>query len=172
MSHATASQIMPTSTSGPGPIVIVTAEDGRFGSAREHGADLATKSGSPVILYDWDAASFFSEPLPTWWSSDGWDRRFPDRLDATMLDGAGRTPIADQVRELRAKGLDAFGWLPSDHGPGALADYARRQGAAVIVIPSELRELGGLDAIVNGTATPAEELVEREAREPTSVVVA
>ncbi|HSS36348.1 MAG TPA: hypothetical protein VLR93_08730 [Patescibacteria group bacterium] len=153
-------------------IVVVTAEDDRFGSARARAAALAEETGSPVILYDWDAPSFFSEPLPTIWSSDGWDERFPGRLDATMLDGAGRTPIADQVRELRGRGIDAFGWLPSDHGPGALADYARRQGAAAIVIPTDLSDLGGLDAIVNGTASPAKELEEREARQPTNVIVA
>ena len=34
--------------------------------------------------------------------------------------------------------------LPSDHGPGALADYVTGQGAATIVIPRELEDVAGL----------------------------
>ena len=60
-----------------------------------------------------------------------------------------------------AAGVDAFGWLPSDHGPGALADYATRQGAWTVVVPHDLEELAGLDALVNGTTAPADDVAER-----------
>ena len=156
---------MPIHRPTPGAIVAVTGEDDRFAASREWAAARAADDGRPVILYDWHAASILGEPLPTWWSSDGRDRRFSDRLEPHQLDAAGRSSIADQVRELRGRGLAAFAWLPSDHGPGALAEYAAGHGAAVIVIPRDLEELGGLDAVVNGTARPAEELEERDVAE-------
>lgn len=154
---------MPVHTPAPGAVVVVTAEDDRFAIARRSAVDLAAEQDRPLILYDWDAPSLFSEPLPTWWSSEGWDRRVPDRLDAEALDRVGRSLIADQVREAAERGVAAFGWLPSDHGPQALADYANGQGASVIVIPRDLTELDGLEAIVNGSTRPVQELDERAA---------
>jgi hypothetical protein len=156
---------MPVHRPTPGAIVVVTGEDDRFAVARETAAGRARRGHRAVILYDWDAASILAEPLPTWWSSDGWNRRFPDRLDPEQLDALGRSSIADQVRDLRDRGLVTFAWLPSDHGPGALAEYAAGQRADVIVIPRDLEELSGFDALVNGTARPADELEQRAVAE-------
>jgi hypothetical protein len=55
--------------------------------------------------------------------------------------------MATQVRETRAGGVTAYGWLPKDHGPRALADYALEQGAHRVFVPEleamdELREPG------------------------------
>ena len=152
---------MPIHTPAPDSIIAITAEDDRFKDARRRAIELARHGTRTLVLYDWDAPSLFGEPLPTWWSSDGWDSRFPDRLDPEELDGVGRSEIARQVREARAAGVDAFGWLPSDHGPGALADYATRQGAWTVVVPHDLEELAGLDALVNGTTAPADDVAER-----------
>jgi hypothetical protein len=119
-----------------------------------------------VILYDFDAASVLEEPLPTWWSSDGWEDRFPDRLDEQQLETAGRTPIAAQVRELRARGVEAFGWLPSDKRPETLAEYIDAQAAEAVVIPRDLAELDGLQALLaGGSANPAAVVEERSAAE-------
>jgi hypothetical protein len=147
--------------SRPGCVIAVTSEDERFALARREGLRLARRASRPLILYDWDAASFLAEPLPTWWSSDGWEDRFPDRLDAQQLEAAGRAPIAAQVREAAKSGVDAYGWLPSDHGPGPLAEYARHHRASVIVAPAALREVHGLEALVNGVNRPIEELEQR-----------
>ena len=81
---------------------------------------------------------------------------FSRRLDETHLRAAGRATIADQVAEARANGVEAFGWLPSDHGPSALATYAKEQGAATIVIPSALKDVAGLEALLDGTSQPAD----------------
>jgi hypothetical protein len=145
----------------PGPVIAVTSEDDRFASARREGIEQARRAHRPLILYDWDSASLLSEPLPTWWSSDGWESRFPDRLDAQQLEAAGRAPIARQVREAAQAGVEAYGWLPSDHGPGPLAEYAAHRGAAVIVAPADLREVHGLEALVDGVQRPVDELEER-----------
>jgi hypothetical protein len=144
----------------PGPVVAVTAEDDRFQAARQLGQRLASEAGQPLILYDWDAPSVLAEPLPTWWSSEGSDELFSERLDARQLDTAGRSPIARQVDAARSDGVQAFGWLPSDHGPGALADYARRQHASTIVVPADLREVDGIEAAINGTTHPAQAAAE------------
>jgi hypothetical protein len=161
---------MPRHTPTPGAIVAVTAEDDRFAPARELAARLAREQSRPVILYDFDAASLLDEPLPSWWSSDGWENRFPDRLDVQQLEAAGRAPIAEQVRQLRARGVEAFGWLPSDKSPEALAEYVNGQAAQAVVIPRDLAELDGLQALLaGGTASPAEVVEEHSAAE---VVVA
>jgi hypothetical protein len=154
---------MPRHIPTPGAIVAVTAEDDRFAAARHLAADLARERELPVILYDFDAASLLDEPLPTWWSSDGWENRFPDRLDEKQLEAAGRAAIADQVRELRASGIDAFGWLPSDHGPEALAKYLNDQGASTVVIPRDLAELNGLEALLAGGSTEPAQVVQEHA---------
>ena len=154
----------------PGAIVAVTAEDDRYAAARERAARLAQEHGRPVILYDLDAAALLESPLPTGWSSEGPDRDVPDRLDAEELEAAGRAAIAEQVRELVAQGVEAYGWLPSDRSAQALADYVNRQGAATVVVPRDIAELHGLQALlVAGTTAPAEVLEERSVAE---VVVA
>ena len=152
---------MPEHVRTPGAIVVVAAEDDRYDGALRRATELAGKRHEPLILYDWDAPSLVSDPLPTWWSSDGWDSRFPDRLEPEQLDEAGRSAIADQVRDVREAGVDAFGWLPSAHGPGSLAEYATAQGASMVVVPRDLTELHGLDALINGTERPADEVAER-----------
>ncbi len=159
---------MPTYASNAGSIVVIAGEDDRYQGALQRATDLAAKRGEPLILYDWDAPSLLSEPMPTQWSSEGWDRQFPERLDPDQLDELGRGSIATQVREARASGVDAFGWLPSDHGPGGLAEYATGQSASIVVVPRDLTELHGVDALINGTARPVEEL---EARVSAAVVI-
>jgi hypothetical protein len=161
---------MPEHTPTPGAIVAVTAEDDRFAATRRRAAELAKERGLPLILYDFDAASLLEEPLPTWWSSEGWDHQFPDRLDEAALEAAGRGPIAEQVRELRASGIEAFGWLPSEQTPEALADYVTAQGAATIVVPRDFADLEGLAGLLAaGSKRPDEVLRERSIAE---VVVA
>lgn len=160
---------MPKHIPTPDAIVAVIGEDDRFADAWQRGIDLATERRRPLILYDWDAASLLGEPLPTQWSSDGWEDRFPDRLDPTQLEAAGRASIAEQVQRARDQGVEAYAWLPADHGPQALAEYVGAQGASTVVVPAALTELGGLDAALAGTSRPAEEL-ERTA--PAEVIVA
>lgn len=152
-----------------GVIIVVTGDDDRYASARRRAMSLAGSGTNILILYDWDAPTLFGDPLPTWWSGEGSEDLFSHRLDQTRLRAAGRAAIADQVGEAEAAGLAAFGWLPSDHGPKALADYAREQGASTIVIPGALEDVGGLDALLNGTNQPAHAL---DAETRATVVVA
>ncbi len=151
----------PMLTASSGAVVVVVTEDERSGAAVQRAAALAETRAEPLILYDWDAPSLLAEPLPTWWSSDGAAEMTPDRLDDEQLEAAGRPTIADQVRRARSGEVEAFGWLPSDHGAGALVDYATAQRASIVVIPRDLAELDGFAALINGTAHPADEVRER-----------
>jgi hypothetical protein len=136
------------------PVIAVTAEDDRFRSTRMRGEQAAADSGAPLLLYDWDAPTLFGDPLPTWWSSEGSQDRFGDRLDADQLDEVGRATIGDQVREATQRGVPAWGWLPSDHGPEALARYARAQQARVVVVPEDLPDLPALKTRLAGPDGP------------------
>jgi hypothetical protein len=136
----------------------VTGEDDRFAAARRTGIEEALDRGLPLILYDWDSASWLGEPLPNQWASEGAEERIPDRLEERHLEFVGRHSVATQVRDAKDHGVDAFAWLPKDHGPAALASYASQQGAVAIVLPRDLTELDGLEAILNGTTRPADEL--------------
>lgn len=154
---------------GAGLMIAVTGDDDRYAPARRRAMALARAGGQTLILYDWDAPTLFGDPLPTWWSAEGSGELFSRRLDQTQLRAAGRATIADQVAEAAALGIEAFGWLPSDHGPAALASYAREQGVSTIVISAALQDVGGLDALLNGTNQPAAALA---AETPARVIIA
>lgn len=139
-------------------VVAVTSEDDRFRSARVEGQRQAAERGSTLLLYDWDAPTLFGAPLPTWWSGEGSEEMFGRRLGARELEAAGRSSIARQVRSAEASGISAGGWLPSDHGPEALARYALEESADIVVVPADLLDVAGLEAILDGTDKPIEAL--------------
>jgi hypothetical protein len=117
--------------------VAVTADDDRFRHVRERAVQRAADDGADVVLYDIDAGSRLLEsPRPTNWSADGEEEQFAERLDANDLEALGRRPLADQVRNARSAGVEAWGWLPDDADPGTLREYARRHGASVVMVPS------------------------------------
>ena len=151
-------QPTPTSPSATRPIVVVTSDDDRFAAARRLGVELAREKGAALILYHWDAAAVLDSPLPTWWSADGEAEQFGSRLDVAQLEKAGRAPLARQVDAARGLGVDAYGWLPSEHGPEPLARYAARQGARTIVVPGSLEEAGVVEHILSGTGDIVDDL--------------
>jgi hypothetical protein len=143
--------------SRPPIIIAVTGEDDRYGAVRSRAAALAEDGEGTVILYDIDAGGLFASPVPTAWSGDGEaelaaDEAAPgDRLDPDALETAGRNPVADQVRALRAAGVDAWGWLPTSKDAADLAAYAQRQGATVVLVPPDLLQAGIVDRLVGRT---------------------
>ena len=137
----------------PRTIVAVTAEDDRYRAVRTRAATLAQGEGMTVILYDLDAAGLFASPVPTEWSGEG-ERELVDeeagpaeRLGPDELETAGRARVAEQVRALRATGVDAWAWLPTSSDARDLAAYAERQGAAVVLVPPDLQQPGLLDRV-------------------------
>ena len=119
-------------------VIAVTGEDDRFAPVRRAGIERALAEHAPLILYDIDAVgSALESPLPTNWSADGTEDDVGDRLGPEELEAAGREAIARQVEAARGKGVDAWGWLPSDKGREALVQYAARQPAALVIVPDD-----------------------------------
>jgi hypothetical protein len=138
-------------------IVAVTGEDDRFAPVRSRATALAAGGHGTVILYDLDAGGLFASPVPTEWSGEGQEELVEeeagprDRLDPDELDTAGRSAIAEQVRSMRAVGVDAWGWLPTTKDAGDLAAYAERQRATLVLVPPQLEEPGLIDRIAGRT---------------------
>lgn len=119
-------------------VIAVTGEDDRFAAVRRAAIERALAEHATLILYDIDAAgSALESPVPTGWSADGTEEQVGDRLGPEELAAAGREAISRQVQEARGKGLDAWGWLPSDKGRETLVEYAARQPAARIIVPDD-----------------------------------
>lgn len=129
----------------PKCIIAYTAEDDRYRSVRQAAIQTARESDARLILYDVDAASLFSSPLPSNWSGEGGGELFPDLLEPEDLERAGRHRIAVQVIEARNKGVDTYGWLPDKKSAEELAEYAEKQAADLIMLPAELQEPGLVD---------------------------
>jgi hypothetical protein len=116
-------------------VAVTTAEDDRHAAVRRRAASIAGSAGSTVILWAADATtSPLEAPLPTDWSGDGEQERFGDRLAPNDLVAAGREPLAQQVEELRERGVDAWAWLPDPADAEHLAAYAADQGASLVLV--------------------------------------
>ena len=121
-------------------IVAVTSEDDRYVAVRDAAVQQALDEHATLILYDLTAGEDpLASPLPTNWSSEGTEEAVSDRLGPDELEAAGRAEIADQVRQARNRGVDAWGWLPEKDDDATLLAYAAEQpGARVLVPPGDL----------------------------------
>lgn len=151
----------PTTEANPSssPVIAYTTGDDAHRDVRRATAEHAKGHGCPIILFVADAASIFEEPMPNQWASEGESDRFGSRLGPDDLEVLGRSDVAKQFEDARASGVAAFAWLPKDHGPGALAAYAREQRAHLIFVPEVLEGIDELSSLLGG-ATPGEELTE------------
>jgi hypothetical protein len=127
-------------------VLAVTADDDRFAHVRTAAEEVARTAGATLILYDWDSAMLLGDPLPSIWSAEGTDTAVPDRLDPEALDAAGRSALADQVREVRSRGVEASAWLPSTHDAEALAQYAIDHEATDVFLPADLDGPGSVES--------------------------
>jgi hypothetical protein len=141
-------------------VIAYTTGDDRHWAVRAHAVRHAREDGCTVILYDAEAASTFSDPMPNQWGSEGEGRGLGDRLDPDELEFLGRESLATQIREARAGDVQAYGWLPKDHGPRALAEYAIEQGAHVVFVPAELEAMDELSSILAGAPNAIDSLRE------------
>jgi hypothetical protein len=133
-------------TPSPRTIIAVTTEDDRHAMVVDRAAGLAIQTNATVILYDLDAdIGALESPFPKAWPGDGDDVQFGDRLDPNDLEAAGRRALADQVRVIRAAGIDAFGWLPPKPDADSLVEYASRQGAELVLLSTD--DAGLIDAL-------------------------
>lgn len=154
-------------TAKPTRIIAYMGEDEHSARVAEVAITKAKETAAQLILYDADAASRLGPPLPTWWSAEGSGDAFPDRLNPDELEAAGRGQHAELVRDARAKGVDAYGWLPSARGAKGLANYAAKVGADLLILPADLEDIG-LFARIKGENTPGE--IEQQAQIPVLTV--
>lgn len=123
-------------------IIAVTRDDEHHRPVLDRAVSLASETGATVILFDLDAdLGPLMSPLPTDWSGEGNEQQFGDRLEPNDLDAAGQATLADQVRVVRAAGVNAFGWLPPKADAESLAKYAAAQQAELVLVSTEDREL-------------------------------
>jgi hypothetical protein len=138
-------------------VIAVTGEDDRFEPIRRAAIERALAEHASLILYDIDAVeSPLESPVPTGWSAEGTEEDVGDRLGPEELEAAGRSAIARQVEAARAKGLDAWGWLPSDKSRNALVEYASREPSARVFGPKDdpdldLADLPEVELVPAGT---------------------
>ena len=75
----------------------------------------------------------------------------------------GACPLPPPPVEGTAWLIDAWGWLPGDHGTDAMVDYAREHGADLLLLPAELDEPGLGERLKGETVAKAvEEASERD----------
>ncbi|HEX6031397.1 MAG TPA: universal stress protein [Tepidiformaceae bacterium] len=154
-------------TTSPKVIIAYMSEDERFRSVLEAAEETAAAANARLILFDADAASRFSDPLPTEWSGEGAGELFGDALMPDDLERAGRHGFAEQVRHARSRGIQAFGWLPKAKDADAIAEYADREHADLIMLPSHLEEPGLLGKLKGESSV--EEAAEKAGR-PVAVI--
>jgi nucleotide-binding universal stress UspA family protein len=138
-------------------LVAFVSEDDELDHVRDAAVQAARRNHARVILYDRDAASAFSDPMPNQWGSEAEGDQFGDPLSPQELVKLGREPIASKVAAAREDGVDAWGWLASDHGTDAMVEYARDHGADLLLLPAELDEPGLADRLKGDTVAKAVE---------------
>jgi nucleotide-binding universal stress UspA family protein len=138
-------------------LVAYVSEDEELDHVRDAATEIGRRSGAKVILYDRDSASAFSDPMPNQWASQAEGAQFGDPLSDQELVKLGREPFAGKVAAAREAGVDAWGWLASDHGTDALVAYARDHGADLILLPADLEEPGLAERLKGETVDNAVE---------------
>ena len=120
-------------------LVAYVSEDAELDHVRDDALEIGRR-GAKVILYDRDSASALSDPMPNQWASQAEGAQFGDPLSDQELVKLGREPFARKVAAAREAGVDAWGWLASDHGTDAVVAYARDHGADLILLPADLED--------------------------------
>ena len=141
-------------------VVAYVSEDEELDHVRDAAVEVGRRAGARVILYDRDSASAFADPMPNQWASQAEGAQFGDPLSDQELVKLGREPFAGKVAAAREAGVDAWGWLASDHGTDALVGYARDHGADLILLPADLEDPGLTERLKGETVADAVEEAE------------
>lgn len=95
----------------PRTVVACAADTNRRAAVWSSAVGLAATRKARLILYDIDATSFWTSPFPEFESG-----RYQHPLSPAELREMGRVNLASQVENARARGVDAYGWLPMTPG--------------------------------------------------------
>jgi hypothetical protein len=145
-------------------VIAYTTGHDEYARVRLAATQYARDHDAQVILYAADAASAIAEPMPNQWASEGEGEDLGERLTVDDLEYLGQPQIATQVREALAGGVEAFGWLPKDHGPDALIAYAEDQRAERLFVPAQLESIDELSARIGADPSDNEGAAERRLR--------
>jgi hypothetical protein len=155
----------------PRLVVAFVDEHDDFAHVWAAAMELAKRSNARIVFYDRDAASSWGDPLPTWWSAAGERAQYGDPLSQAELSKLGFGELARKVAAARAEGVDAWGWLPAQHGTNHVVDYARRHGADAVLLPAELDEPGLVDRLRRQTVDQALQTAEDATGSPAILLV-
>jgi nucleotide-binding universal stress UspA family protein len=144
-------------------LVAYVSEDDELDHVRDAAVEIGGRGGARVILYDRDSASAFSDPMPNQWASQAEGAQFGDPLSDQELIKLGREPFARKVAAARQTGVDAWGWLASDHGTDAVVQYARDHDADLLLLPADLEDPGLAERLKGETVEAAVEEAEETA---------
>jgi hypothetical protein len=114
-------------------VVACAAETNRRAAVWSSAVRLAAAREARLILYDTDATSIWTSPFPEFDAG-----RYQHPLSPVELKELGRADLAIQVENARARGVDAYGWLPTTPGAEALIAYAQAEGADTVVLSRQL----------------------------------
>jgi len=153
-------------------LVAFVSEDDELDHVRDAALELGAKAEARVILYDRDSASAFADPMPNQWGSQAEGAQFGDPLSDQDLVKLGREPFARKVAAAREAGVDAWGWLASDHGTDAMVEYARGHGADLVLLPADLEDPGLAERLKGETVDKAVEEAQEAAAGLAVVLVA
>ena len=153
-------------------LVAYVSEDEELDHVRDAATEIGRRSGAKVILYDRDSASAFSDPMPNQWASQAEGAQFGDPLSDQELVKLGREPFAAKVAAAREAGVDAWGWLASDHGTEPMVSYARVHDADLLLLPAGLDDPGVGERLKGETVEQAVEEAEETAAGLAVVLVA
>jgi hypothetical protein len=153
-------------------LVAYVSEDDELDHVRDAAVALGRRDRAKVILYDRDSASAFADPMPNQWASQAEGAQFNDPLSDQELVKLGREPFARKVAAAREAGVDAWGWLASDHGTDAAVAYARDHGADLLLLPADLEDPGLAERLKGETVEAAVEEAQEAAGGLAVVLVA
>jgi hypothetical protein len=157
-------------TSVDGPLYLIATDEGSsaLGAVRAEGLRRAAADGARVLLYDRAAESRLHEPYDIGpWGGEAHGVGPSSRLEPDVLEGLGRRYLADQLRLVRAQGIDAQAFLPLGVGAKAVADAARRFAPDLLFLPSAMAEPRLVDRVTRNTLDDVELSGEVKLVEPT-----
>ncbi len=141
-----------------GTIVALVDEQGDLEHVRRAAVEMVEGApGARLILYDASSASALTEPVAAPVSAEGVADQYGSLLSPDDLEKLGRPELARQVRDARAKGVDAWGRLASEHGMEPLMSFARDQQADLVLLPDDIADPGVIDRLRGDTIEDAEE---------------
>lgn len=130
-----------TDVSKMAPLYLVPTDDGveDFSAVRKAGLELAATDGARVLLYDRSSESYFTDPYTFGPWGNNLDGVAPsDPLEPHTLRSLGRSYLADQLLEVRGRGIEAQAFLAQGHGLTALAAVCQRFHPDLLFLPYEM----------------------------------